>query len=375
MTTLFPNLKRTSPSLYEGVNQFYLPNNNNNNNNNTTTNTLVRSEDELILPPVSSFMKTATPGSTQSPAPDPVLPLLPSLQELRLLPERLSTASTTAVTLGDLPLTFPSSIASTPIDDNRAPRTRRQYKRRPNTTAATTTSTATTAGAVSTLTFNNTTTGTIVATTPSFGSNISTQSKTLFNLFDKSVEASVEGFGRVRNSPDDAQKTALDLLLLGEAAADIEKEEEATSINNEPAGMAAGTLVTPRYSPDQDISMPSSLVPSSACSPQPQMPILTVPQIGAAGVTSPIGTAQERESPKKKKDRSAGENGAPKIRMFEGKGEKGGLKVQADGGAGASQEPRARRRSSAINKDSLYCHFCGRRNTPEWRKGPDGPAT
>ncbi|KAH3757841.1 hypothetical protein Pelo_10393 [Pelomyxa schiedti] len=34
-----------------------------------------------------------------------------------------------------------------------------------------------------------------------------------------------------------------------------------------------------------------------------------------------------------------------------------------------------RRRLSGVDKSQLYCHFCGRKNTPEWRKGPEGPAT
>eukprot|EP01107_Rhizomastix_libera_P007860 TRINITY_DN22895_c0_g1_i1.p1 TRINITY_DN22895_c0_g1~~TRINITY_DN22895_c0_g1_i1.p1 ORF type:complete len:326 (-),score=47.06 TRINITY_DN22895_c0_g1_i1:79-1056(-) len=34
-----------------------------------------------------------------------------------------------------------------------------------------------------------------------------------------------------------------------------------------------------------------------------------------------------------------------------------------------------KRRPSCVDKSTLYCHECGRCNTPEWRKGPDGPAT
>ena len=35
----------------------------------------------------------------------------------------------------------------------------------------------------------------------------------------------------------------------------------------------------------------------------------------------------------------------------------------------------AKRRPSGIDKRQLYCHKCGKIDTPEWRKGPDGPAT
>ncbi|KAH3758692.1 hypothetical protein Pelo_9510 [Pelomyxa schiedti] len=35
----------------------------------------------------------------------------------------------------------------------------------------------------------------------------------------------------------------------------------------------------------------------------------------------------------------------------------------------------SRRRANTVDKSQLYCHFCGRKSTPEWRKGPDGPAT
>ncbi|EGC39955.1 hypothetical protein DICPUDRAFT_96381 [Dictyostelium purpureum] len=34
-----------------------------------------------------------------------------------------------------------------------------------------------------------------------------------------------------------------------------------------------------------------------------------------------------------------------------------------------------RRRSANVDKDSLKCYQCNTSNTPEWRKGPDGPAT
>ncbi|GAM19675.1 hypothetical protein SAMD00019534_028500 [Acytostelium subglobosum LB1] len=34
-----------------------------------------------------------------------------------------------------------------------------------------------------------------------------------------------------------------------------------------------------------------------------------------------------------------------------------------------------RRRSANLSKDTLYCYKCKTRKTPEWRKGPDGPAT
>jgi hypothetical protein len=34
-----------------------------------------------------------------------------------------------------------------------------------------------------------------------------------------------------------------------------------------------------------------------------------------------------------------------------------------------------RRRPANIDKSTLYCHNCGAKNTPEWRRGPMGPAT
>ncbi|KAH3763440.1 hypothetical protein Pelo_4705 [Pelomyxa schiedti] len=34
-----------------------------------------------------------------------------------------------------------------------------------------------------------------------------------------------------------------------------------------------------------------------------------------------------------------------------------------------------KRRLTWVEKLSLYCHRCGKVDTPEWRKGPDGPAT
>ncbi|EGC38925.1 hypothetical protein DICPUDRAFT_96721 [Dictyostelium purpureum] len=34
-----------------------------------------------------------------------------------------------------------------------------------------------------------------------------------------------------------------------------------------------------------------------------------------------------------------------------------------------------RRRPANIDKSTLYCHNCGTKNTPEWRRGPSGPAT
>lgn len=34
-----------------------------------------------------------------------------------------------------------------------------------------------------------------------------------------------------------------------------------------------------------------------------------------------------------------------------------------------------KRRPAHVDKSQLFCHFCGRRETPEWRKGPAGPAT
>ncbi|KAH3745977.1 hypothetical protein Pelo_12602 [Pelomyxa schiedti] len=36
---------------------------------------------------------------------------------------------------------------------------------------------------------------------------------------------------------------------------------------------------------------------------------------------------------------------------------------------------KAKRRPPNMDKSKLYCHQCGKRETPEWRKGPDGPAT
>lgn len=37
--------------------------------------------------------------------------------------------------------------------------------------------------------------------------------------------------------------------------------------------------------------------------------------------------------------------------------------------------PTATRRASGLDRRQLYCHKCGRIDTPEWRKGPEGPAT
>lgn len=34
-----------------------------------------------------------------------------------------------------------------------------------------------------------------------------------------------------------------------------------------------------------------------------------------------------------------------------------------------------RRRPANVDKSTLYCHNCGAKNTPEWRRGPTGPAT
>eukprot|EP00727_Mastigamoeba_balamuthi_P004501 m51a1_g14049 putative gata-binding transcription factor (113) ;mRNA; r:1193323-1193990 len=36
---------------------------------------------------------------------------------------------------------------------------------------------------------------------------------------------------------------------------------------------------------------------------------------------------------------------------------------------------RHKRRPANMDKAQLFCHECGSRNTPEWRKGPAGPAT
>lgn len=335
-------------------------------------------------------MKTCRPVQTILPSvstlSDPEPPFLPSLHELHLLPEQITssqpavtTATTTTTTmLADIPFTAPTSIVTTPVDESKALRHRKQCKRRP--------------GAGATLTFSNSTTASII-TTPS----LSNRSKS-FNLFDKSVEASVEGFGRAGQAFDDNQKSSLDLILLGEAAAIVENSEgstatsasSSTAINNITGNIAgnipASAKSPQRYSQEQDISMTSSLVPSNAATPQPQgqadlqsqprMPILTLPHgpVIAPAVEPPITVSAKNTvvtSPMKIQEVEC----APKIRMFENEREKGGLKQAADAAFSASQEPRARRRSSAINKDSLYCHFCGRRNTPEWRKGPDGPAT
>eukprot|EP00727_Mastigamoeba_balamuthi_P002577 m51a1_g12316 putative gata-binding transcription factor (163) ;mRNA; r:411672-412387 len=38
-------------------------------------------------------------------------------------------------------------------------------------------------------------------------------------------------------------------------------------------------------------------------------------------------------------------------------------------------KPVHRRRPANMDKSKLFCHMCGRRDTPEWRKGPAGPAT
>jgi len=34
-----------------------------------------------------------------------------------------------------------------------------------------------------------------------------------------------------------------------------------------------------------------------------------------------------------------------------------------------------RRRPASLDKDTLFCHICATRTTPEWRRGPGGPAT
>jgi len=39
------------------------------------------------------------------------------------------------------------------------------------------------------------------------------------------------------------------------------------------------------------------------------------------------------------------------------------------------RKPFHKRRPAHMDKSMLVCHCCGRKETPEWRKGPDGPAT
>jgi len=39
------------------------------------------------------------------------------------------------------------------------------------------------------------------------------------------------------------------------------------------------------------------------------------------------------------------------------------------------RKPFHKRRPAHMDKNMLVCHCCGRKDTPEWRKGPDGPAT
>jgi len=39
------------------------------------------------------------------------------------------------------------------------------------------------------------------------------------------------------------------------------------------------------------------------------------------------------------------------------------------------RKPFHKRRPAHMDKNMLFCHFCGRKETPEWRKGPGGPAT
>jgi len=39
------------------------------------------------------------------------------------------------------------------------------------------------------------------------------------------------------------------------------------------------------------------------------------------------------------------------------------------------RKPFHKRRPAHMDKNMLFCHFCGRKDTPEWRKGPAGPAT
>jgi len=38
----------------------------------------------------------------------------------------------------------------------------------------------------------------------------------------------------------------------------------------------------------------------------------------------------------------------------------------------SSDEKKKRRRRAVSNPTNLYCHACGTRDTPEWRRGPDG---
>ncbi|EGG25117.1 putative GATA-binding transcription factor [Cavenderia fasciculata] len=40
-----------------------------------------------------------------------------------------------------------------------------------------------------------------------------------------------------------------------------------------------------------------------------------------------------------------------------------------------TQKKTHRRRPANIDKSTLFCHTCGTKSTPEWRRGPDGPAT
>lgn len=313
MTSIVPNLKRASPPLL-GEDDLYLSSSN-------ATPIHREDDDELILPPVSSFMKptrtTTTTATTTTTLSDFEAPVLPSLQELHLLPERFDTNQglRATTTMFNIPLSIQTTLSTTPTDDNKFMKQKRQYRRRLGTG----------------LTFSN-----------SVNNSIIPQGKTQpaqFSLFDKPAEGFVGG--QPANT-EDSRRTSLDLLLLGEAAAYVEREE----------GVGLH-----RYASDQDVSMSSSLVPSSASTPQPpaQVPIMSLQQ-----TTVPL------------KQEGGEVKCAPKIRVFESKEEQKG---QAETGFSGAQEPRARRRSSAINKDSLYCHFCGRRNTPEWRKGPDGPAT
>ena len=310
---------------------------------------------------------------------DTDVPMLPSLQELHLLPEKVPSgrvspmAGHTGFTgLSFLPPPPPTATSSA----STTPRQRKQYRRRNSNSGSNNNDTAQ-----------------------------QQQQQTTYNFFDKSIEASLEGFNRTQNSFDSAHKTSLDLLLLGEAAADLEKEEKSnyTNYNNNNSNATLSrkqrrysTDATPSF--DQDVlipSGPSSLTPSAANTPPPQLPMSMLPSLSqsipssaVAAAAAPYITSERPQLPLTTvstttvgpmRGASADAGYSTKVRVFEnGVDLSGGVKTPPMTGPNKfiiGQEPRARRRSSAINKDSLYCHFCGRRNTPEWRKGPDGPAT
>ncbi|KAH3761842.1 hypothetical protein Pelo_6328 [Pelomyxa schiedti] len=97
------------------------------------------------------------------------------------------------------------------------------------------------------------------------------------------------------------------------------------------------------------LASPASNSNRSFCTPSPMTP--TPPP--------PVGSASLLEYPPPPQDPAA--NTLPPQSHFD--------KVRNP------HKPIHRRRPAHMDKTKLFCHLCGRKNTPEWRKGPDGPAT